>query len=163
MVSYIIYLVENKLYIFITGAGFSKFSKKYYNICHLDGFDRTAAGRSTRAQISQDLAKAINDGLNLYEDGLWLNDGEEEEGWINCTGSASDQERTNVNVISQEDFEKIKQTKKDTPTYYQRPPAPPPIVPNTKVANDSQTYNNAVMKSKPIEDDLELEMQFQVL
>lgn len=110
------------------------------------------------------MAKAINDGLNLYEDGLWLNDGEEEEGWINCTGSsASDHERTNVNVISQEDFEKIKQTKKDTPTYYQRPPAPPPIVPNPKVANDSQTYNNAVIKSKPLEDDLELEMQFQVL
>ena len=110
------------------------------------------------------MAKAINDGLNFYEDGLWLNDGEEEEGWINCTGSsASDHERTNVNVISQEDFEKIKQTKKEAPTYYQRPPAPPPIVPNTRKTSDTQTYNNAVTKSKSSEDDLELEMQFQVL
>ena len=97
-----------------------------------EGFDRTAAGRSTRAQMSQDLAKAINDGLTFYEEGLWLNDGEDEEGWIECTGSsASDHERTNVNIISQEDFAKIRQTKKDAPTYYQRPPAPPPTATNS--------------------------------
>ena len=109
------------------------------------------------------MAKAINDGLNFYEEGLWLNDDEEGEGWINCTGSsASENERTNVNIISQEDFAKIRQSKKEVPTYYQRPPAPPPVIPNTKLSPDTQTYNNAVIKTKSLEDDLELDMQFQV-
>ena len=139
-------------------------NQKFPRFIIVDGFDRTAAGRSSRAQISQDLAKAINDGLNFYEEGLWLNDDEEGEGWINCTGSsASDHERTNVNIISQEDFAKIRQSKKEVPTYYQRPPAPPPVVPNSKLSQDTQTYNNAVIKTKSLEDDLELDIQFQVL
>lgn len=126
-----------------------------------EGFDRTAAGRSTRAQMSQDLAKAINDGLTFYEEGLWLNDGEDEEGWIECTGSsASDHERTNVNIISQEDFAKIRQTRKDAPTYYQRPPAPPPTAANSTLPSPITTYNAAVAKQKVTDEDLD--MQFQV-
>ena len=106
------------------------------------------------------MAKAINDGLNFYEEGLWLNDDEEGEGWINVTGSsASDHERTNVNIISQEDFAKIRQSKKDAPTY-QRPPAPPPIVSTTK-SKTTSTYNSAAAKPKSSEQDLD--MQFQVI
>jgi hypothetical protein len=112
--------------------------------------------------MSQDLAKAINDGLYFYEEGLLPSDEEEPEGWINCTGSsASDHERTNVNIISQEDFAKIRQSKKDTPTsYYQRPPAPPPVVSST-TSSTTTTYNSAASKPKVSEDDLD--MQFQVI
>ena len=126
-----------------------------------EGFDRTAAGRTSRAQMSQDLAKAINDGLYFYEEGLWPSDDEQQEGWINCTGSsAPDHERTNVNIISQEDFAKIRQSKKDTPTYYQRPPAPPPVVSSTS-SSTTTTYKMSASKPKVCEDDLD--MQFQVI
>ena len=111
--------------------------------------------------MSQDLANAINDGLYFYEEGLWPSDEEAQEGWINCTGSsASDHERTNVNIISQEDFAKIRHSKKDTPTYYQRPPAPPPVVSNTTTSTTT-TYNSAASKPKVSEEDLD--MQFQVI
>lgn len=112
--------------------------------------------------MSQELAKAINDGLFFYEQDLWVNDDEEEEGWINCTGSsASDHERTNVNIISQEDFAKIRLSNKDATTYYQRPPAPPPVVTNATLPNTTATYNSATSKLSKVSDE-DLDMEFQV-
>ena len=128
----------------------------------LEGFDRTAAGRATRAQMSQELAKAINDGLYFYEEGLWVNDDDEEEGWINCTGSsASDHERTNVNLISQEDFAKIRPLKKETPKYYQRPPVPPPAITTPRMQSTTTSYNSATAKINKTSDE-DLDMEFQV-
>ena len=126
-----------------------------------DGFDRTAAGRSTRAQMSQDLAKAINDGLYFYEDGLWSDEEVEGAGWINCTGSsAPDHERTNVNIISQEDFAKIRQPKKEVPTkMHQRPPAPPPSIPKKTLPSTTTSYNTAAAKAKISDDDLDMQFQ----
>ncbi len=43
-----------------------------------EGFDRTGDFTS-RAKISQDLARVINDGLYYYEEGLWHDDDDDEE------------------------------------------------------------------------------------
>ena len=127
-----------------------------------EGFDRTGAGRVTRAQMSQELAKAINDGLFFYEQDL-LSDDEDEESWINCAGSsASENERTNVNIISQEDFAKIRPLKKDVNTPHQRAPAPPPN--KTKDSAKGATTTDvgvAAKASKMLDRELQ-DMEFQV-
>ena len=127
-----------------------------------EGFDRTGAGRVTRAQMSQELAKAINVGLFFYEQDL-LSDDEDEESWINCAGSsASENERTNVNIISQEDFAKIRPSKKDANTPHQRAPAPPPI--KTKDSAKGSTKSDvgvAAKTNKMLDRDLQ-DMEFQV-
>merc|ERR1719394_215527 len=68
-----------------------------------DGFDRTADVTS-RVKMSQEMAKAINDGLLNYEDELW--DPSDDEAWIE-TGSG-DKQSNNVALVSREDFERLK-------------------------------------------------------
>jgi len=67
-----------------------------------EGFDRTA-DITSRVKMSQEMAKAINDGLFNYEDELW--DPSDEEAWIE-TGSGDKQ--SNVSLVSREDFERLK-------------------------------------------------------
>lgn len=79
-----------------------------------EGYDRTGDW-TTRVKITQDLAQAINDGLHYYEEDLWR-----EHEWVQQTGSYK-----TVNVITQEDFEKMtpRLPKKMNPEV---PPPPPP-------------------------------------
>ena len=112
--------------------------------------------------MSQELAKAINDGLFFYEQDLIVSD-EEDESWINCTGSsASENERTNVNIISQEDFAKIRPSKKNANTPYQRPPAPPPIKTKDSEEDATATYVGAEAKTNKMLDSELDDMDFQV-
>lgn len=80
-----------------------------------EGYDRTGDWM-TRVKMTQDLEQAINDGLYYYEEGLWNADDR----------SSSGSYRT-VNIISQEDFEKMAPPapKKQNPEV---PPPPPPVV-----------------------------------
>lgn len=77
-----------------------------------EGHDRTGDW-TTRTKITQDLEQVINDGLTNYEEDLWI---------VNERPSSS---YKTVNVITQEDFEKIapKLAKKVNPEV---PPPPPP-------------------------------------
>lgn len=77
-----------------------------------EGYDRTGEW-TTRTKITQDLEQVINDGLTNYEEEIWTQD------------SRTFANYKTVNVISQEDFEKIapKSTKK---TQQEVPPPPPP-------------------------------------
>jgi len=88
-----------------------------------DGFDRTG-GYSSRAKITHDLAQVINDGLFHYEEDLWNDD---EGDWIDS------KELSNVNVISQEDFEKIR----PPPSSINQPRLPPPPPLNTPCVTGS--------------------------
>uniref|UniRef100_A0A1L8DIA2 La-related protein 1 n=1 Tax=Nyssomyia neivai TaxID=330878 RepID=A0A1L8DIA2_9DIPT len=76
-----------------------------------EGYDRTGDW-TTRTKIAQDLQQVINDGLINYEEDLWE------------TGRPSNNYKT-VNVITQEDFERIvpRAAKKVNPDV---PPPPPP-------------------------------------
>lgn len=67
-----------------------------------EGYDRTA-DITSRVKISQEMAQAINDELYEYEDELW--DPSDDEAWIE-TGSGDKQ--TNINLVSREDFERLK-------------------------------------------------------
>ncbi|XP_055908708.1 la-related protein 1 isoform X2 [Eupeodes corollae] len=78
-----------------------------------EGYDRTA-DYTSRTKITQDLENVINDGLVNYEEDLWT-----------VTNKSSDY-RT-VNVISQEDFEKMAgKTVMRKPSQQIPPPPPPP-------------------------------------
>lgn len=76
-----------------------------------DGYNRTGDFVS-RTKITQDLEQVINDGLHNYEEDLWTHD-----------ANPSSSYKT-LNIITQEDFEKIapKTTKKNPDV----PPPPPP-------------------------------------
>lgn len=90
-----------------------------------EGYDRTADFTS-RTKITQDLENVINDGLANYEEDLWV------------TGNNY---RT-VNVISQEDFEKLSGSQKPHyQTRQQQPPPPPPP------AYDDEDLNNTTLNS----------------
>lgn len=85
-----------------------------------EGFDRTGDFCS-RVKMSQDLAQVINDGLCFYEDHQFDNE-DEHETWI--------ESKRNVNLISQAEFEKLKNnesssSKKVVNNY--PPPPPPPL------------------------------------
>lgn len=77
-----------------------------------DGHNRTGDFTS-RTKISQDLEQVINDGLHNYEEDLWTHD-------VNPTSSSY----KTLNIITQEDFEKMapKSNKKPNPDV---PPPPP--------------------------------------
>ncbi|XP_069680405.1 la-related protein 1B isoform X2 [Periplaneta americana] len=79
-----------------------------------EGYDRTGDW-TTRVKITQDLEQVINDGLNYYEEGLWT-----EQEWTQTSGSYK-----TVNIITQEDFEKMtpRAPRKLNPEV---PPPPPP-------------------------------------
>lgn len=76
-----------------------------------EGYDRTADFTS-RTKITQDLEQVINDGLYNYEEDLWT------------TGNYPSSNYKSVNVITQEDFEKI--IPKSAKKTQQIPPPPPP-------------------------------------
>ncbi|XP_018917395.2 uncharacterized protein larp isoform X2 [Bemisia tabaci] len=80
-----------------------------------EGYDRSGEVLS-RVKISQDLEEAINIGLQQYEDGLW-----KEKSYA--------QQHKSVNIISQEDFDKLMPRNKTvTNTEYVPPPPPPSLV-----------------------------------
>lgn len=85
-----------------------------------EGYDRTGDW-TTRVKMTQDLEQAINDGLRYYEKGLWSRDGQR------YGSSSSINNYKTVNVISQEDFEKMapKPPRKANPEV---PPPPPSAV-----------------------------------
>ncbi|KAG8280952.1 La ribonucleoprotein domain member 1B [Homalodisca vitripennis] len=80
-----------------------------------DGHDRSG-DKTSRVKMTQDLEQAINIGLQYYEDNLWT-----EQDWV---PSVSGSYKT-VNVITQEDFEKMapRAPRKVNPEV---PPPPPP-------------------------------------
>ncbi|XP_049817917.1 la-related protein 1-like isoform X2 [Aethina tumida] len=83
-----------------------------------EGYDRTGDW-TTRVKMTQDLEQAINDGLFYYEEDLWIESDDHRSG---SYGSYK-----TVNVISQEDFQKMAPPapKKQNPEV---PPAPPPVI-----------------------------------
>jgi len=80
-----------------------------------DGYDRTG-DKTSRVKLTQDLEQAINIGLQLYEDNLWG-----DQDWVKSTPPSY----KTVNVITQEDFEKMapRMPRKVNPEV---PPPPPP-------------------------------------
>nr|XP_033326939.1 la-related protein 1B isoform X2 [Megalopta genalis] len=90
-----------------------------------EGHDRTGDW-TTRVKMTQDLEQAINDGLYYYEEDLWTKDGQR---YSSCSSIGS---YKTVNVISQEDFEKMapKAPKKTNPEV---PPPPPSAMDDMEV------------------------------
>ncbi|XP_054081106.1 la-related protein 1 isoform X2 [Zeugodacus cucurbitae] len=97
-----------------------------------EGYDRTADFHS-RTKITQDLENVINDGLANYEEDLWT------------TSNVGTAYRT-VNVISQEDFEKMSGGRVQRNYAQQAPPPPPPAY-----EDEDSTLNstlNSTLKSR---------------
>ncbi|XP_076749131.1 la related protein isoform X2 [Xylocopa sonorina] len=96
-----------------------------------EGHDRTGDW-TTRVKMTQDLEQAINDGLYYYEEDLWMKDGQR-YGSSSSIGSYK-----TVNVISQEDFEKMapKAPKKANPEV---PPPPPSAIEDMEVSHSLPT------------------------
>lgn len=97
-----------------------------------EGYDRTADYHS-RTKITQDLENVINDGLANYEEDLWT------------TSNVGTAYRT-VNVISQEDFEKMSGGRGQRIYAQQAPPPPPPAY-----EDEDSTLNstlNSTLKSR---------------
>ncbi|XP_030371158.1 la-related protein 1 [Scaptodrosophila lebanonensis] len=82
-----------------------------------EGYDRTA-DYTSRTKITQDLENIINDGLANYEEDLWT------------TSNVVTNDYRTVNIISQEDFEKLAANSRLRPnaaaTSTTQPPPPPP-------------------------------------
>uniref|UniRef100_A0A9J8AZB4 La ribonucleoprotein 1B n=1 Tax=Cyprinus carpio carpio TaxID=630221 RepID=A0A9J8AZB4_CYPCA len=83
------------------------------------GGDRTG-NHVSRAKITADLAKAINDGLFYYEQDLWT----QEEGQQECANAKDVENFKKLNVISQDEFETL--TPKLPIDPIQEVPPPPP-------------------------------------
>ncbi|XP_017875883.1 la-related protein 1B isoform X3 [Ceratina calcarata] len=96
-----------------------------------EGYDRTGDW-TTRVKMTQDLEQAINDGLYYYEEDLWTKDGQR-YGSLSSVGSYK-----TVNVISQEDFEKMapKAPKKANPEV---PPPPPSAIEDVEIPHSIPT------------------------
>ncbi|KAK2576550.1 hypothetical protein KPH14_005225 [Odynerus spinipes] len=97
-----------------------------------EGHDRTGDW-TTRVKMSQDLEQAINDGLYYYEEDLWTQDGQR------YGSSNSINIYKTVNVISQEDFEKMapKPPRKANPEV---PPPPPSAVEDLDISQSPPTH-----------------------
>ncbi|CAG0915720.1 unnamed protein product [Notodromas monacha] len=81
-----------------------------------DGYDRTG-DHTTRVKMTQDLGKAINDGLFYYEEDLW-NPNDQQE--------SRDRRYTSIQVISEEAFAKLKPPPPKVENKSLPPPPPPP-------------------------------------
>lgn len=92
-----------------------------------EGYDRTA-DYTSRTKITQDLENVINDGLVNYEEDLWI------------TSNTAKDYRT-VNLISQEDFEKLAGNAGRSQRNQQPPPPPPPAY------DDEDSTLNATLNS----------------
>ncbi|XP_046833296.1 la-related protein 1 isoform X2 [Vespa crabro] len=108
-----------------------------------EGHDRTGDW-TTRVKMTQDLEQAINDGLYYYEEDLWNKDGQR------YGSSSSINNYKTVNVISQEDFEKMapKPPRKTNPEV---PPPPPSAVEDLDISQQSppvQVPNSSEGSSK---------------
>lgn len=90
-----------------------------------DGYDRTG-DFTTRTKITQDLEQIINDGLHNYEEDLLT---------INCRRGGSNYKT--VQLISQEEFDKI--IPKPSKVSQEAPPPPPPP---TFVENHDSSFLN---------------------
>lgn len=77
-----------------------------------EGYDRTGDW-TTRTKITQDLEQVINDGLTNYEEDLWIEDKPQPT-------------YKTVNVITQEDFQKIQPKSMKRIVNPEVPPPPPP-------------------------------------
>lgn len=99
-----------------------------------EGYDRTA-DYTSRTKITQDLESVINDGLANYEEDLWT------------TSNVSNQYRT-VNVISQEDFEKLSGSSRQTRNITQQLPPPPPPAYDDDNHTAVNTSLNSTLKSR---------------
>lgn len=93
-----------------------------------EGYNRTGDFTS-RTKITQDLEQVINDGLFNYEEDLWTVD----------NAPVNNSYKT-LNIITQEDFEKMapKLTKKSQ----EAPPPPPPTYTEDSLLNQSNTSTN---------------------
>ncbi|KAJ8923701.1 hypothetical protein NQ315_010282, partial [Exocentrus adspersus] len=96
-----------------------------------EGYDRTGDW-TTRVKITQELEQAISDGLYYYEEDLWTEPDFERGG----TGNYK-----TVNVISQEDFQKMAPPapKKQNPEV---PPPPPPVLDAHPMVTDTNRSNS---------------------
>ncbi|XP_076626605.1 la related protein isoform X2 [Colletes latitarsis] len=105
-----------------------------------EGHDRTGDW-TTRVKMTQDLEQAINDGLYYYEEDLWMKDGQR-YGSASSIGSYK-----TINVISQEDFEKMapKAPKKANPEV---PPPPPSTIEDMDVSESLPTQMPIVSDSQ---------------
>ncbi|XP_073816040.1 la related protein isoform X2 [Musca autumnalis] len=102
-----------------------------------EGYDRTADFTS-RTKITQDLENVINDGLVNYEEDLWI------------TSNTAKDYRT-VNLISQEDFEKLAGNARTGLQRNQQPPPPPPPAYDDEDSTLNTTLNstlNSTIKSR---------------
>ncbi|XP_055376513.1 la-related protein 1 isoform X2 [Condylostylus longicornis] len=97
-----------------------------------EGYDRTADFTS-RTKITQDLEQVINDGLTNYEEDLW-------------TVSTGPTEYKTVNVISQEDFQKIIPKQPSKKANQEVPPPPPPTYIDDE-QNLDESMNSTLNKS----------------
>lgn len=100
-----------------------------------EGYNRTGDFTS-RTKITQDLEQVINDGLFNYEEDLWTDE-----------RPAPNNSYKTLNIITQEDFEKMapKATKKnpDVP-----PPPPPTFSDESRLLNQSNTSNNSHRRAR---------------
>ncbi|GLG96237.1 La protein homolog [Gryllus bimaculatus] len=106
-----------------------------------EGYDRTGDW-TTRVKITQDLEQVINDGLYYYQEGLWT-----ENDWVpQPSGSYK-----TVNIITQEDFEKMapqapRKHNPDAP-----PPPPPPSLTQSFASEDEEiTTSDVLPVSAPV-------------
>ncbi|CAD1469184.1 unnamed protein product [Heterotrigona itama] len=113
-----------------------------------EGHDRTGDW-TTRVKMTQDLEQAINDGLYYYEEDLWIKDGQR------YGSSSSIGNYKTVNVISQEDFEKMapKAPKKTNPEV---PPPPPAAIDDIEMSHSlpmqmSATTDNQEKRDRRID------------
>ena len=99
-----------------------------------DGYDRTGAGYQTRAKITSELGKIINDGLFYYEHDMLRRHCQrhgcqhaQDHHHLHQTESSSSRPKT-VELISQEAFDKyfVDRSKIQKPKSQPPPPPPPP-------------------------------------
>lgn len=126
----------NKLLIVTQTSQPSRFPKH-------EGYDRTGDWTS-RVKMSQDLEQAINIGLQYYEEKLWT-----QQEWV----QASSGSYKTVNVITQEDFEKMapRAPKKANPEV---PPPPPP-----SLITGAYTMENEEQLLQEVSQEVEEEME----
>ncbi|XP_055625106.1 la-related protein 1 [Toxorhynchites rutilus septentrionalis] len=94
-----------------------------------DGYDRTG-DFTTRTKITQDLEEIINDGLHNYEEDLVT---------INCRHGHGTSNYKTINLISQEEFDKIIPKTPKVSQEAPPPPPPPTFVESQDVLNASST------------------------
>lgn len=101
-----------------------------------DGHNRTG-DYTSRAKITQDLEQIINDGLYNYQEDLWVHD------------SVKSSNYKTLNIISQEDFERMapKSSKKSN---REIPPPPPPTYDDddTNALNTSTASQTSIRKAR---------------